>query len=335
MPETIAVRLPNWLGDTVMAVPALQSLRAGFPEARLVFAGPWVSVLTEQGLADAFVVYPRSWSGRLRSADSVKGFGATTALLMPNSFEAAATALYWGARHRVGFACGGRGALLSDRVPFPSPRRHQIDEYQALVERLGVPAGARVPRLTPPGPESESRQKVRALVSEVGARAPGDGGRLVGVHLGAAWGSAKLWPPERAAEFCRLVAADGDTPLLLGTDQDAPVAGRVLESARAVSLVGRDSPDLLPALLAELDVLVSGDTGVAHLAAALGTAVVVLFGPTDPELTAPRGPARVIRHAVPCSPCFYRRCPIEHPCMVGIAPEGVRDAARALMVSPR
>jgi heptosyltransferase-2 len=174
---------------------------------------------------------------------------------------------------------------------------------------------------------------VRALLAEVGAPAGGRG-RIVGVHLGAAWGSAKLWPTERVADFCRLVIADGDTPLLLGGAGDEPAAERVRARARAPvsSLVGRDRPGLLPALLAEVGVLVSGDTGVAHLAAALGTPVVTLFGPTDPALTAPRGTARLARHAVPCAPCFYRTCPIEHPCMAGIAPEGVREAARALMV---
>jgi heptosyltransferase-2 len=328
MGETIAVRLPNWLGDTVMAVPALRALRAGFPDARLVLAGPWVSILARQGLADALVLYPRSWSGRLGSADAVRAFSPGTAVLMPNSLESAAAALYWGARRRVAFACGGRSALLSDRVPLPSPRRHQIDEYAALAERLGVEVTARVPSLAPPDAGSETREQARALLAEAGA-GPGRG-RVIGVHLGAAWGPAKLWPTDRVADFCRALVADGDTPLLLGAPVDAPLVARVLGAARAASLVGRDSPDLLPAVLAELDLLVSGDTGVAHLAAALGTPVVTVFGPTDPRLTAPRGAALVVRHAVPCSPCFYRRCPIEHPCMTGIAAGHVREAARAL-----
>jgi ADP-heptose:LPS heptosyltransferase len=184
-----------------------------------------------------------------------------------------------------------------------------------------------------PDPESEARRTVLALLAEVDVATAPRRGRIIAVHLGAAWGSAKLWPVERVAAFCRLVRDDGDTPLLLGAPEDAFVAGRVLAAAWAVSLVGRDRPDLLPALLAVVDVLVSGDTGVAHLAAALGTPVVALFGPTDAGLTAPRGSARVVRHDVPCSPCFYRTCPIEHPCMAGIAPERVREAARALMVS--
>ena len=103
-----------------------------------------------------------------------------------------------------------------------------------------------------------------------------------------------------------------------------------MATAPAVSLVGRDRPALLPALLSELDVLVSGDTGVAHLAAALGTPVVTLFGPTDPRLSAPRGPGRVMTHPVPCAPCFYRTCPIEHPCLLGITGAAVLDAVRQL-----
>jgi lipopolysaccharide heptosyltransferase II len=84
------------------------------------------------------------------------------------------------------------------------------------------------------------------------------------------------------------------------------------------------------ALLAEIDALASGDTGVAHLAAALGTPVVVLFGPTEPRLTAPRGKVAVIRGDVPCAPCFYRTCPIDHPCMRGIEADVVLERLEAL-----
>ena len=104
------------------------------------------------------------------------------------------------------------------------------------------------------------------------------------------------------------------------------MAAAIAASAPVASLVGRDRPALLPALLSELDVVVSGDTGVAHLAAALGVRVVSLFGPTDPRLSAPRGRTTVVTHRVPCAPCFYRSCPIEHPCLDGIAPERVYTA---------
>jgi heptosyltransferase-2 len=323
----IAVRLPNWLGDTVMAVPALRSIREALPEAHVLLAGPWVDLLADQGLGDVLVGYPRSWSGRLRIADTIRDFASDTVVLFANSFEAAVAAVYWRGRRRIGFALDGRGRLLTDALPLPEPRIHQVDEYLRLAAHLGAPATARPPRLTAPGPGAETRRRVRELLRESGA--PEDRPR-VGVHLGAAYGSAKVWPPERVVEFCRRAPARGVVPVLLGAPSDAPVAAGVLREVRAASLVGRDAPDLLPAVLTEIAVLVSGDTGVAHLAAALGTPVVTLFGPTDPALTAPLG-GDVLRHAVPCAPCFYRTCPIDHPCMRGILAETVGEKVDALL----
>lgn len=331
MPGKLSVRLPNWLGDTVMAVPALRALRETLVGTEILLAGPWARVLDGQGLADALVSYPRSWRGRLGAAGRVRDFDGDTALLLPNSFEAAAAAVLWGARRRVGFARGGRSWLLTDAVVPPRPRLHQADEYAWLVERLDVAVGPREPRLVPPAADSPERERVRALLGAAGAPARGQGPRLVGVHLGAAYGSAKVWHRERVAEFCGLLDGAGDVAVLLGAPEDALTVAEVLAAAPAVSLVGRDSPELLPALLTELDALVSGDTGVAHLAAALGTSAVVLFGPTDPALTAPRGPVAVLRRAVPCAPCFYRVCPIDHPCMRLLEAATVRERVEALV----
>jgi heptosyltransferase-2 len=110
------------------------------------------------------------------------------------------------------------------------------------------------------------------------------------------------------------------------------MADAVRAQAPVPSLVGRDRPTWLPALLSELDAVVCGDTGVGHLAAALDTPVVALFGPTDWRLTAPRGRVQVLHHPTPCAPCFYRACPIEHPCLRGIAAEEVRGRLERLTV---
>jgi heptosyltransferase-2 len=326
----IAVRLPNWLGDTVMAVPALAAVRATWPDARVLAAGPWATVLAEQGLAEVLVDYPRRWGGRLRAADAVSSFAPDLAILLPNSLESALAAWYWGARRRVGFAGGGRSGLLTDAVPVPTPRPHQIDEYRLLVERCGATSTVGEPSLQPPAPESPERLEVTRLLETVGV-APRGAAPRVGVHLGAAYGSAKLWPTTRVVDFCRLLAVDEMTAILLGAPSDADTASAIAGSAPAVSLVGRDRAGLLSAVLTELDVLVSGDTGVAHLAAALGTPVVTLFGPTDPRLSAPRGRAVVVTHPVPCAPCFYRTCPIEHPCLNGIQAAEVRARTLALL----
>ena len=330
VPVKIAVRLPNWLGDTVMAVPALRALRAAFPGAPVLLAGPWVQLLAGQGLGDVLVAYPRAWSGRLRAADTVRSFGADTAVLLPSSFEAAASSVYWGSRRRVGFAGDGRRWLLTDAPALPDPRRHQVDEYLQLAGVLGATAATREPRLTPPEPFADGRQRVRDLLHESGAP---DGKPTVGIHLGAAFGPAKVWVRERIVEFCRLGPSLGVAPVLLGAPSDAPEAVAVQAQTSTVSLVGRDSPDLLPSVLAEMSALVCGDTGVAHLGAALGTPVVTLFGPTDPARSAPVGRAAVVRHPVPCSPCFYRACPIEHPCMRGISAAEVGERITALLTA--
>lgn len=329
MSRTLIVRLPNWLGDTVMAVPALRALRRTHPDAHTIVVGPWATIVAGNGLVDTVVPYPRSRAARIRTADTIRNLRPDTAVLLPNSFEAALAAWYWGARRRVGFAVDGRAWLLTDRVSAPSPRRHQIDEYLMIVETLGALPAEREPRLDLPPADSESRTKVRELLRAAGA---GDAPRpLVGIHLGAASGSAKLWPTNRVVDMCREVQRDGGTPVLLGAPDDAGTAAAIETATSAPSLVGRDSAALLPALLAELDALVSGDTGVSHLAAALGTPAIALFGPTDPDLSAPRGRAAVIRHPVPCAPCFYRTCPIDHPCMESIDAGEVMARVRTML----
>ena len=326
MPSRVIVRLPNWLGDTVMAVPALRAIRSAWPAAAVLLAGPWAQTLAGQGLGDTLVNYPRSWRGRLATADTVLAFRGELAILLPNSFEAALAARYWGARRRVGFAVNGRSLLLTDRVP-SAPRLHQVDAYLRLVEHLGLEVESRVPWLSEPPAAGDDRVRARELLDEVAPR-----GQRVGLHLGADYGPAKLWPLARVIDGCGALAAAGLTPILLGAPRDAPSAAEVVTATRAASLVGRDDPMLLPALLSELDALVAGDTGVSHLAAALGVPVVALFGPTDPALSAPRGPATVLVHSVPCAPCFYRVCPIEHPCLQGIAGAQVADAVAAALV---
>lgn len=328
---TVVVRLPNWLGDTVMAVPALGALRRGHPTARLAAVGPWAGLLDGQGLADLLITYPRRWGERLAMAGALRRLRADLAVLLPGSFEAAASAWLWAVPRRVGFATGGRRRLLTEWLPRPEPRLHQVDEYLAVARRAGGLPEEAVPRLAPPPAGGPERSSARGLLAGAGAQ-----GRrpLVGVHLGAAFGPAKVWPADLVADFCRLVHRGGGSAVLLGTAADREAAAAVVGHQPVASLVGRDSPGLLPALLSELDALVAGDTGVAHLAAALGTPVVALFGPTDWRLTAPRGPAEVVRHPVPCSPCLLRQCPIEHPCLRGIEPAEVARRVWARAVTP-
>ena len=320
----IVVRLPNWLGDTVMTLPAMHGLRAARPRVCVVAVGRWAPLLAGQGVADALVPYPIGWRARRRLAAALRAMRADVAVLMTNSFESALAARLWGARIRLGYDADLRRLLLTHATPLPSPRLHQIDEYRRLLEAAGVAAPATVPvwRL---GDDAAAGAAVSSLLDECGVSR---GTRAVGLHLGASFGSSKQWPAASFAEVASRLRKRGLRPIVLGSPADAEMAAAVSAAAgwAIPSLVARDRPELLPRLLARLACLVSSDTGVAHLAAAVGTPTVTLFGPTDPRLTAPRSRgARRIEGSAPCAPCFLPRCPIDHVCMRDITAAGVTD----------
>jgi heptosyltransferase-2 len=253
------------------------------------------------------------------------------AVLLPNSFESALAARRWGARIRLGYDTDMRHALLTHMIDLPSPRRHQVDEYTGLLEAADIPAKTERPQWRL-GEDPVAEAEVTTMLTEAGC---GGAGSLIGLHLGAAFGSSKLWPPASYAELTGQLTERGCEPLLIGGPEDLAMAEAVqaLAGSRVASTVGRDRAHMLPRLLARLGCLVSSDTGVAHLAAALSVPTITLFGPTDPHLTAPRGPrVRSIEGPAPCAPCFLPRCPIDHVCMRAISAASVAaavDEARA------
>jgi heptosyltransferase-2 len=312
-----------------MALPALSTLRAARPEARIIAVGRWASLLSGQGVADILLPYPRSVQERLALGRSLRQEPPDLALLLVNSMESALAAWRWGARRRLGFDTDARRPLLTDAIGLPSPRRHQIDEYGLLLSALGTSVEDDAVPAWRLRSAASIDAEVDTLLSGVGV---GLGAHVVGLHLGAAFGPSKRWSPESFGRLAALLDRDALRPLLLGSTENHAAALAVAEAAGCPlpSLVGRDRPALLPALLARLSCLVSGDTGVAHLAAALRVPTVTLFGPTDPRLTAPRAKsARVLFRQVACSPCFLSECPIDHICMSGIDPEEILSEVRS------
>jgi heptosyltransferase II len=323
----IAVRTPNWLGDTVMALPALAALRAAQPDARIVAVGRWARLLSGQEVADILLPYPGPVHDRLSFARSLREEPPDVALLLVNSMESAVAAWQWGARRRVGFDTDARRIFLTDVVDLPSPRRHQVDEYGLLLGASGIALED----------DAQPVWRLRSVVDKeidtlLGSAGVGRDQRVVGLHLGAAFGPSKRWSPKSFGRLAALLDRNALCPLLLGPLESKEMAAAIVEGAGCPvpSLVGRDRPALLPGLLARLACLVSGDTGVAHLAAALRVPTVTLFGPTDPQRTAPRAKtARVLCRHVACAPCFLTECPIDHICMTGIDPEDVLSEVRS------
>ena len=326
------VRFPNWLGDTVMALPALRALRAALPGAELWCVGPWVGPILElePGIARRLAP-PGGVGARLAQARRLRQARFDVALILPNSFETALAGWLSGARWRVGYG-DGRAALLTHALPAPTDRVHQVTEYLKLLAPFGVEASPAPPTL---GIDPARRVEARRLLDEAGVPL---GEPRVGLQLGAALGPAKLWPSARIAALAARLVARGIHPVLLGGPQAREIADAVQAAAGEPirSLVGRDRPALLAALIGELDALVGADSGPAHVAAAVGVPAVTLFGPTDPRLTAPLGSGQqALWHRPACGPCFLRECPIDHRCLHAIEVSEVEAAVVTALAGRR
>jgi heptosyltransferase II len=268
--------------------------------------------------------------------------GHDAALLLPNSFRSALTAKRAGVPERWGYSTDWRGLLLTRGVPRPPRGLHQIDYYTHLVRALGFPAGPDEPRIDVPHAQ---RDTGASLLRQAGwdGRMP-----IVALAPGAAYGSAKRWPPSAFAELAAGLADEGVVCAMVGAAADRQasdevsraVAGRV----RLIDLVGQTDIPTLAGVLAGCRALVANDSGALHLGAAVGVNVTAVFGPTDERLTAPRPrvnrepgtPSQeprvsVLTHPVWCRPCMLRECPLDHGCMKGIAVLRVLDETRRML----
>jgi heptosyltransferase-2 len=320
----VVVRAPNWLGDAVMALPALAAVRRHVAGTLVVAARASVAPLFSEmgpGGADRVVVLePDSERTELRS------LAAGRILLLPNSFHSAWTAYRSGIPERWGYRAAGRGWLLTRSVARPRKEVHQVRYYVELVRALGIDAEDEVPRLSP---RQATLQRADRLLADAGV---GPGQRIVSLAPGAAYGHAKRWPPDRVAHVVTALDARGIAPVLVGAAADRETA-RAIESSlpggvRAIDLIGRTTLTELIGVLARSAAFVSNDSGAMHVAAALGVPLTAIFGPTNERVTAPIGPGTrdVILRDVFCRPCMLRECPIDHRCMKRIAIADVMES---------
>ncbi len=335
-PRRILVRMVNWLGDAVLTLPALEALDRRFPRSEIVvLAKPWVAGLfAGQPAVDRVIEYrPVNGAdrrmGRWRQARQLAGEGFDLAVVLPNSLEASLVPWLAGIPRRVGRRTDGRGWLLTDPIPRAdgSGGRHQVEGYLDLVRSLGADGAAR-PRLRTTAEAREAAAQLLAA-SGVSPRAP-----LLAINPGSIYGGAKRWPADRFAAVADALAESwGATAVLIGSARERSILEEVARRMRrrSIPLGGATTLPALLGVLARARLLLSNDTGAMHVAAAAGTPVVAVFGPTDVEATGPLGSlCRVVRHPVPCSPCLLRECPIDHRCMKGVSVDDVLNTAKAL-----
>ena len=316
-PESIRrifVRTPNWLGDAVMALPALAALEKAFPRAS-------VALLAHSRVAGLFglekrtegvIAYDpqgvhRGVRGISKLAGELRKGRFDLAVVFSNSFSSAWMAFLAQARQRVGYVSEGRGRLLTIRVRLRKDhrQRHLSEGYLDLIRALGIGCDAMVPKIAlSPDIKKEGERFLRE-------RGVLPGMKLIGFGPGATYGEAKRWDPERFAEVGKKLGAKGYWLVLLGVREEKALCDRIGEGIgeKAINLAGETDLRALAGVLAHCSAFVSNDTGVMHLEAALGIPVVGLFGSTSPEWTRPLGRAKVIYKRPYCSPCFARTCP--------------------------
>ena len=325
-PERLLVRTPNWIGDVVLSLPALRDLRRCFPTARLeVLARPWVGELYRAVPEVDAVVESRGHAADVLALRGRYDLG----VLLPNSFGTALVLWRAGISERWGYATDGRGILLtrSCRVPAGVRGRNQVYYYRAMLEGLGL-AVEGAPDASLACPEDWAARG-RALL--------GGEGPWIGVNPGAFYGAAKRWRPERFAAAADLVARrTGASVAIVGGAAERPLGEAIAGQLRAPSrvLCGETTLGELVGLLKHLRVLLTNDSGPMHLAAALGTPLVAVFGSTDWTETSPVSDrARVVREETACAPCLLRECPIDHRCMTRVGVLRVASAALELVAS--
>jgi heptosyltransferase-2 len=377
--ERILVRGVNWLGDAVMSTPALQRLREARPAAHLTLLShaKLADLFTGHPAVDSVLTFGDEDSV-FAVARKIAAVNPSTALVLPNSPRSALEVFLARVPNRIGAARPWRNLFLTRVVPpHPGIRRmhkrskrevvrlsnmddefpirsgkgdyhsttHQLHHYLHLAAALGAKAEPLAPHLEI---KADGVAAIRQrFLSATSANHPTP---LFGLNAGAEYGPAKRWPRERfvaaAIELQRrtqcqwwIFGGRADEPLASGIAAEiAAAGGGPADGVRC--LAGKTSLRELCAALAACDLLLTNDTGPMHVAAAVGTPVIVPFGSTSPELTGPGLPGdkhhQLIQAGVPCSPCFRRECPIDFRCMHSIGIETVVEAAlRVMRESPR
>jgi lipopolysaccharide heptosyltransferase II len=318
-PFRILVRASNWLGDSVISVPAVRAIKAGRPDAHVTIAAPEKIASVWKLVPEVDAVLPINAKKIFATINAIRRQPRfDVAILFPNSLRAALEAWFAGVPRRVGFPGHNRRWLLNQIVAEEhrrGPIQHQVYRYLRMARELGAPKDP------PP---------MRTFVPRIKANgAPAK----IGLCPGAEYGPAKRWLPERFAEVALAIAEQRPVQwILFGTTADQQT-GAAIEStlaAHCVNRIGQTTLDQLATELSECALLLTNDTGTMHLATLLGVPVVAVFGSTEPRLTGPLGSGHdIMRHQVECSPCFLRECPIDFRCMKAVGVEEVVAAVSA------
>lgn len=331
----ILIRGTNWIGDAIMTLPAVASVRATYPKAHIaVLVKPWVADIYRLfSDVDEIIIYESKFdnpAGVFRLAKMLKEKKFDAAILLQNAVEAAIIALSARIPLRAGYDSDARGLLLTHSVRRTKEIKtvHQIDYYLEMVKALGCVSVDRDMHLETKINSDDAANILRKFIPETK-------NTVIGIAPGATYGPAKKWFPDRfAAVADKLSEMYAAQIIIMGGKGDGETAGEVKKLAHTelINLAGKT--DLLEAiyLISRCSLFISNDSGLMHVAGALNVPTIAVFGSTNPVTTAPAGNKSVIvRKEVSCSPCLKTTCPTDFRCMSMISVEDVLLVARNLV----
>lgn len=332
-PKNIIIRMPNWLGDLVMATPILHDIRQKWPNATItaMCQSNVASLLLHDPNINEIFSYkkPSGWIHRTQHSNIIEKlqFGEyDLGILLTNSFSSAWW--YWRGKvaNRIGFATNLRSFLLNKAVPFPKEKekQHLVLTYKALLEPMGIPLSN-----TPPCLYIGTEEKAAALQLLASFDIVPGKQTIIGINPGAAYGSAKCWLPDRFREVTKLLLQDPNVAVIyLGDNAGASLVNEICQGldGRVINLAGKTSVRELLALIQTCSVILTNDSGPMHITSALNVPLVALFGSTSDVKTGPYQGGLVIHKHVECSPCYKRICPIDFRCMTRIEVDEVYRA---------
>jgi len=339
--KRVVVRGTNWVGDSVMTVPALRALRRILPDAHitLVIRPGTKGIFSEVDFIDDVLIYDRK--GALSVPGQVREWKRRKfdlAVLFQNAFEAALIPFLAGVPLRLGYATESRQALLTHPLPLPDWRssKHEVFYYLYLVTALEQILFNRSDICESEPDASIQISETRKAEAAALLRAYGvsEAESVVAICPGSINSRAKRWPSERFAALADHLIDSRRRVLLIGSKDEVDVSEDVVRRMRnqPVVLTGKTSLDQITAVLDRADLIVTNDTGPAHIGAALGRPTIVIFGPTNPLTTRPFSPeAEILRHPPDCAPCMLRDCPIDHRCMTAIEVDEVFERSQTLL----
>src|SRR4030042_2997101 len=311
----ILVRGVNWGGGHVLSYPAVQQLKTLFPHSHL-------AILVSTPLVDLWKTFPyvdeiipfqkkkgiRSFLEDLHLGQSLRERKFDLSVILPRSFRSAFQIYLARIPIRIGYQDEGRSVFLTQGIHRTDEILHsnRVQYFQKLIEPLGKVEGSLTPRIFL---REEDRGWAEQVLNDSNLL---DERPLIGMNPGATYGLAKCWPPDRFGELGQRLCLKWEATLLLfGKEEEKSIAEEILRTpgARGIDLTGQTSLLQLAALLERCHLLVTNDTGTMHLATAVGTPVVTLFGSTDPQITGPWGDDHGgVKKDVSCSPCLKRVC---------------------------